>query len=199
VEALELLVLIVIDGLDSAGKSTQALRLYSYFTRQGKTVCLRFHPSNDNFFGIKAKQYLYSRGRSTRFVVAFFYMLDVIHSILLYSWQKYDYVIFTRYLMGTAYLPPPLHKIAYYFFASVVPTSDHMYFLDVSPEAAHRRIEQNRRTRETFESLEELKRTRLKAISLVSDGRWTIIDANNSSENVEKELEKKVPAIESHN
>jgi len=155
-------------------------------------VCLRFHPSNDNFLGIEAKQYLYSKGRSAHFVVAFFYMLDVIRSILFYSWQRYDYVIFTRYLIGTAYLPPPLHKIAYHFFASIVPTSDHMYFLDVNPEEAHKRMEQNRKTRETFESLEELKRTRLKAISLVSTGRWKIIDANRSIENVEKEIEKDI-------
>jgi len=187
-EALDHLVFVVIDGLDSAGKSTQALKLYVYLCKCGKTVCLRFHPSSDNFLGVKAKQYLYSKGKSAHFAVAFFYMLDVIRSILLYSWQKYDCVIFTRYLIGTAYLPSPLHKIAYHFFALVVPTSDHMYFLDVSPKEAHRRIQRNRKTREAFESLEELERTRCKAMSLISTGRWTIIDANRSIEDVENEI-----------
>jgi dTMP kinase len=72
-------------------------------------------------------------------------MLDVIRSILLYSWRKYDYVIFVRYLMGTAYLLSPLHRIAYYFFASIVPTSNFMFFLDVNPEEAYTRIQQARK------------------------------------------------------
>jgi len=182
------LVFIVIDGLDSSGKSTQALRLRSYLEKHGKTVCLRHHPSNDNFFGVKAKQFLYSKGKSVHFAVSFFYMLDVIRSILLYSWQRYDYVIFIRYLMGTAYLPSPLHRITYHFFAFVVPTSNHMFFLDVKPEEAHRRIQQTRKNREIFESLEELERIRRRALFLASTGKWTIINANRPVKDIEKEI-----------
>lgn len=180
--------LIVIDGLDSSGKSTQALRLYNFLENRGKTVCLRFHPSNDNFFGVRAKQFLFSRGKSAHFTVAFFYMLDVIRSILLYSWRKYDYIIFTRYLMGTAYLPQPLHRIAYHFFAAIVPTSEYMFFLDVYPEEAYRRIQQTRERQEIFESLEELKLTRRKALSLALIGKWTIVDANGPIKDVEKDI-----------
>jgi len=92
-------------------------------------------------------------------------MLDVVRSILLYSWRKYDYTIFVRYLMGTAYLPSPLHIIAYHFFASVVPTSNFMFFLDVKPEEAYRRIKRARERREMFESFEELEQIRRKALS----------------------------------
>lgn len=182
------LVLVVIDGLDSAGKNTQAFKLCTYLCKNGKTVCMRFHPSDDNFFGVKAKQYLYSRGKSAHFLVALFYMLDVIRSILLYSWQRYDFMIFIRYLMGTAYLPWPLHKVAYHFFALIVPTSDYMFFLDVSAEEAHSRIIQNRRMREAFESLDALKRTRQKALALAWTGKWTIIDANKSTSDVQEEI-----------
>ena len=182
------MVLIIIDGLDSSGKTTQALNLYNFLKKHGKTVCLRFHPSNDNFLGVKAKQFLYFKGKNAHFTVAFFYMLDVIRSILLYTWQKYDYVIFTRYLMGTAYLPSPLHQIAYHFFALIVPTSNLMFFLDVSPEEAYRRIRQTRQSRELFESLEELKRIRHKALYLASIGKWIIINANKPVEEVEKEI-----------
>jgi dTMP kinase len=189
-EASEALVLVIIDGLDASGKSTQALKLHSFFTNNGKTVFVRFHPSNDNFFGIKAKGFLYEKGKSAHFVAAFFYMLDVIRSILLYSWRRYDYVIFVRYLMGTAYLPSPLHRIGYCFFASIVPTSNLMFFLDVNPEEAYRRIQQERNKREMFESLVELKRIRRKALSLASMDKWTIIDGNNPISNVEKEIRK---------
>jgi len=189
-EASKQLVFVVIDGLDASGKSTQAFKLYNFLKNHGKTVYLRFHPSSDNFFGVKAKQFLYLKGKGAHFAAAFFYMLDVIRSIPLYSWRKYDYVIFVRYLMGTAYLPSPLHRIAYHFFASLVPTSNLMFFLDVNPEEAYRRIQQERKRQEMFESLEELKRIRRKALSLASIDKWTIIDANKPVKSVEKEIRK---------
>ncbi|MEM3640554.1 MAG: thymidylate kinase, partial [Candidatus Bathyarchaeia archaeon] len=61
------MVLVVIDGLDASGKSTQAVRLYEFLRECGKTVYLRFHPSEDNFLGIKAKQFLYGSGKSAHF------------------------------------------------------------------------------------------------------------------------------------
>jgi dTMP kinase len=189
-EAFERLVFVVIDGLDASGKSTQAFKLYNFLKNNGKTVYLRFHPSDDNFFGFKAKQFLYSKGKGAHFAAAFFYMLDVVRSILLYSWQRYDYVIFVRYLMGTAYLPSPLDRIAYLLFSSVVPTSNLMFFIDVSPGRACRRIQQERRRQEMFESLEELKRIRRKALSLALMDNWTIIDGNKPVKEVEKEIIK---------
>ena len=128
------------------------------------------------------------RGKSAHFAAAFFYMIDVIRSILLYSWRRYDYVVFVRYLMGTAYLPSPLYRIAYPFFASIVPTSNLMFFLDVKPEEAYRRIRKTRKRLEMFESLVELKRIRHKALSLASMDKWKIIDGNSPISNVEKEI-----------
>jgi len=183
-------VLIVIDGLDASGKSTQALRLYSFLKNHRKTVFLRFHPSDDNFWGVRAKQFLYLNGKSAHFAAAFFYMLDVIRSILLYSWRKYDYMIFVRYLMGTAYLPSPLHRIAYHFFSFIVPTSNRMFFLDVNPEEAYKRIRQTRKRHEMFESQEQLKQTRQKALYLALVGDWAIINATKSVKDIEKEIRK---------
>ncbi len=94
-------------------------------------------------------------------------MIDVIRSILLYSWRKVDYVIFVRYLMGTAYLPAPLHRIAYHFFSLIVPKSESMFFLDVSPEVAASRIMDSRREREMFEEVDALRKVRFKALSLL--------------------------------
>jgi dTMP kinase len=190
VEAFDELVFIVIDGLDASGKSTQACKLYSFLRNHRRNVYLRFHPSHDNFFGVKAKQFLYLKGKSAHFSAAFFYMLDVIRSILLYSWRRYDYVIFVRYLMGTAYLPSPLHIIAYCFFTFIVPTSNLMFFLDVKPQEGYRRIQKERKRREMFESLEELKRIRHKALSLALIGKWTIVDTNKPIKAVEKEIRK---------
>lgn len=121
-------------------------------------------------------------------------MADVIRSILIYSWQKYDYVIFVRYLMGTAYLPYPLHRVAYHFFALIVPKSDNMFFLDTTPQEAYRRIRRARTDREMFESINELRKVRVKGLSLALIGKWKIIDSNRSIEAVEMEIQKMLGA-----
>lgn len=117
-------------------------------------------------------------------------MVDVIRSILLYTWQKYDYVIFVRYLMGTAYLPSPLHRIAYHFFALFVPKSDSMFFLDTTPQEAYRRIRRARKDQEMFESINELRKVRVKGLSLALIGKWQIIDAGRSIEEVGVEIQR---------
>ena len=146
--------------------------------KASKTACLRVHPETDNWFGLQARRYLYSEGKSAHFASALFYMVDVIRSILLYSWRKADFVIFVRYLMGTAYLPSPLDAVAYNFFALVVPKSNNMFFLDVTPEEAASRIAKNRKQTEMFESLSALKKIRAKALALTRFSKWTIIDSN---------------------
>ena len=149
---------------------------------------LRMHPSDDNYFGVKAKHFLYLRGKSAHFAAAFFYMIDVLRSVILYSWQKYDYIVFVRYLMGTAYLPSPLHTIAYHFFALIVPTSNCMFFLDVEPHEAYRRIQLARERQEMFENLDELEQVRRKALSLALAGNWKVIDASKPVTAVESEI-----------
>jgi len=172
--------LVIIDGLDGCGKSTQAHLLLQSLRKLNKTSCLRIHPETDNWFGLQARCYLYSKGKSAHFASALFYMVDVIRSILLYTWRRADYVIFVRYLMGTAYLPSPLDTLAYNFFALVVPKSENMFFLDVYPEEAASRIAKNRRQTEMFESLDALREVRAKALALTRFNRWTIVDSNKS-------------------
>ena len=179
--------LVVIDGLDGSGKSTQARLICGRLAQSGKSFVLRAHPSRDNFFGRMGRGYLLLEGKGARAAASLFYLADVVRSILLYAWRRVDYVVFVRYLMGTAYLPAPLHKIAYLFFLRVVPTSSHMYFLDVSPEEAYRRLE-GRADREMFESLERLEEVRGKALGLALTGGWTIIDGNKSTRVIHEQV-----------
>ncbi|MDT8781475.1 MAG: thymidylate kinase [Candidatus Bathyarchaeota archaeon] len=183
--------LIVIDGLDGSGKSTQANCLAAYLKSQNKSYLLRIHPEKDNYFGVKASQFLCSRGKNAHFASALFYMLDVINSIIRYSWRREDFIIFVRYLMGTAYLPAPLHLISYCFFALIVPKAETMFFLDVMPERAHYRI-RVRDKQEMFEDKNKLAEVRLKALSLVKMGKWVIVDSNKSAKEVTCFIEKEI-------
>lgn len=176
--------------MDASGKSTQVDLLSRFLSSEGRTVCIRSHPSDDNFFGIEARRFLYSRGRGAHFASALFFMLDAVHSVLAYSWQRYDYTIFVRYLMGAAYLPSPMHKFAYRFFALLVPKSDAMFYLDTTPKVAYRRIQESRKTREMFEEIGSLKNVRVKGLSLASIGAWTVIDADRTPSDVELEIRK---------
>jgi dTMP kinase len=182
--------LVIIDGLDGCGKSTQAHLMMQYLKNTGKTGCLRVHPETDNWFGLRAHVYLYSKGKNAHFASALFYMLDVIRSILLFSWRRENFVIFVRYLMGTAYLPSPLDTVAYNFFSLIVPKSKNMFFLDVSPTEAAVRIAENRTETEMFESLEALEKVRARALSLTRFDEWTIIDSNKSVNEVASALRK---------
>jgi thymidylate kinase len=136
VEASEQLVFIVIAELDASGKSTQSRILASFLRNVGRMGLPCSHPSGDCYFGLKARQFLHSRGKGAHFAAEFFYALDVIHSILLHSWQRYDYTIFVRYLMGKVYVLTPLDKIAYFFFSFLLPIPDHVFF-----QARRRRTE----------------------------------------------------------
>ena len=114
--------------------------------------------------------------------------MDVARSLLVYGWRRVDCLVFVRYLMGTAYLPEPLHRVAYLFLFRLVPRSSHMYFIDVSPEEAHRRIEARCSRREMFESLERLRQVRDRALSLTAKGSWTVIDGGRHWRTVHRQL-----------
>ena len=170
--------------MDGSGKSTQAKLLLKSLRQMNKTVCLRIHPERDNWFGRQARVFLYSKGRSAHFASALFYMIDVIRSIVLYSWRKTDFIVFVRYLMGTAYLPGPFHIVGYNFFSCVVPKSEAMFFLDVLPQTAAGRIQNNRKEVEMFENLRDLQKIRYKALSLTRFDSWVILDSNKREEKV---------------
>ena len=179
------MVFIVIDGLDASGKSTQALMLVRHLRDRGHSVHLRFHPSDDSWAGIRARNFLLAEGRSAHFASAMFYIVDVIRSVIKCPWWIPDDVVFVRYLMGTAYLPSPLDRIAYLFFALILPKPRHKLYLDVEPERAHRRILESRDRREMFESLEQLRKVGSKARRLAALHGWSIVDANMDEETVQ--------------
>lgn len=179
---------IVIDGLDGSGKTTQAEMLCDHIQELGMTYIMRSHPSDDNYLGRKGREYLLRKGSWARIMASAFYMLDVIRSVVYHRWSEVDYVVFVRYLMGTAYLPSPLYKLAYMVFKVTMPNGDHMFFIDVTPEEAHRRIEENRDEKEMFESLERLTKVRGRVLELAQKKEWTMIDGDQSLEAIQSEI-----------
>jgi dTMP kinase len=119
-------------------------------------------------------------------------MVDVVRSVMLYSWRRVDYTIFVRYFMGTAYLPKPLHVLGYNFFTKVLPKSRHMYFLDVTPQEAAKRIKETRTEMEMFESYAALKKVRGKALELTRFDNWTVIDGDKATQYIAAQMKSLV-------
>lgn len=174
--------------MDASGKSTQAELLTRRLVERGESVILRAHPSVDNFFGVRARGYLFVEGVNAHMAASLFYLLDVVRSVLLYRWRRVGHVVFVRYLMGTAYLPAPLHKLIYHLLSVLLPTSPHTFYIRVTPEEAHRRITRNRVLKERFETLEELRRVNGRALSLASTGGWIIVDGDRPEGEVQSQI-----------
>ena len=179
---------IVVEGLDGSGKDTQARLIEKQFISKGKNVIIRSHPESDNKYGIKAKKALLRKGKINYVRASVYYALDVVRSIRKYHREESDdTLIIVRYLVGVAYLPFPLAKILYKFFATFLPISQYMFFLDVAPEESMKRIE-IRDKREMFENIEELSNVRKKSLKLIKG--WHIIDGNRSIKETYSEINK---------
>jgi len=180
--------LVIVDGLDGVGKDTQAQFIKKYYERQGKTVVIRSHPESDNFYGQTTKKALLTGGKRNRIKASVFYAFDILHSLKkFYRKKDVDVLIMVRYLMGTAYLPPKLAKIAYTFFEHFVPTSEYMFFLDALPDELLERIRKRSET-EMFETFEALVEVRKKALALASG--YYIIDTSGSVEHTFSAIEQ---------
>ena len=181
---------IVIDGLDGAGKDTHSELIRRRYLERGERVVFRSHPEDDNPYGKRAREALLRGGKVNHIRVAIFYALDVIRSLWLYHWRSNpgpDTLIFSRYLMGVAYLPGPLASLLYRLLSRVLPTTEYMFFLDVSPEESLRRL-MERDEHEMFENLDDLTRTREKALRL-ADG-WYIINTEDPIEDVQRRIDE---------
>lgn len=180
---------IVIDGLDGSGKDTQAYRVRDYLSKNGCEVTLRIHPASDNIFGRLAKNALTKAGKLERIVATLFYGFDVIRSIALYC-RGNRTVIFVRYTMACAYLPKPIIRPAYWIVKTMLPSSGEMFFLDVSPEEALRRVHSRGGDLEMFETLPHMEKVRERAMMIVDD--WKVIDGNPSPDVVFESIRKQL-------
>lgn len=181
--------LIIVDGLDGVGKDTHAELIKNRYEKLGGRVVLRSHPSDDNYFGRKAKKALLSEGKISKIKASIFYMFDVLFSIRKYYGRRdIDTLIMVRYLIGTAYLPKKLVGLGYSFFEDFVPTSKYRFFLDASPEQILDRIKK-RKELEIFETKESLMNVRKKAEPIIQKN-WYIIDTSKSINKTFFEIEK---------
>jgi len=187
---------IVIDGLDGSGKDTQSQFVFEMYKNNSNSetfdekIVLRSHPETDNYYGLECHKALLKEGKLNKIIATIFYALDIFHSLILY-YPKSDILIFSRYLLAPAYFPTIMVKPAYILFSFILPTSNYMFYLDLSPEIAIERItaritDKNQKL-QSFENIESLKKTR-KKINLISSD-WIKIDGSKDKNEIKEEIE----------
>ena len=178
---------IVIDGLDGCGKDTQVSLLADMYEKKGRNVTIRSHPCSDNKFGIKSKQALLKTGKLNHIKATVYYGLDAIRSVHMYYYNKdTDVLIFSRYTMAVAYLPNAINLLVYKIVSFILPKSDCMFFLDVSPEESLNRIKARNEAEEMFENIDALREARSKTTKVTYE--WNVIPADDSPEIISKKI-----------
>lgn len=178
---------IVIDGLDGCGKDTQVNLLAEVYKNQGRDVTIRSHPCSDNKFGRKSKQALLKTGKINHLKATIYFGLDAVRSVHMFYYNKdTDVLIFSRYTMAVAYLPNVINVIVYKIVSLILPKSDCMFFLDVTPEESLRRIKSRNEEEEMFENIDALKKARSKTGKVTYE--WNVIPADDSVEVVSSKI-----------
>lgn len=176
------------DGLDGCGKDTHAQRIRDVLEAEGEKVSIISHPSK-RLLGRLSKRSLEGSGPMARSFATLFFTFDVLTSVRWYKKQRQGTIIFVRYLLGTAYLPPRLAPLGYRVFRALLPFPDLAFFIDIEPEVALRRIKARGHTPEMFETMSKLEAVRNVAKQLAKD-EWIRIDNSIDGESPFKETEK---------
>lgn len=181
---------IVIDGLDGSGKDTQVNLLAEMYEKQGKNVIVRSHPCNDNKFGRRSKQALLKEGKLNHILATLNFGLDAIRSVHMYYYRRdCDVLIFSRYILAVMYLPNGINTLVYKIVAFILPTSDLMFFLDITPEESLRRIGSRHEETEMFENIDALRESREKSQKFTYN--WNVIPADGTPEEISQKIIKK--------
>ena len=178
---------IVIDGLDGSGKDTQVNLIAEMYEKQGRSVTVRSHPCCDNRYGRKSKQALLKTGKVNHIKATIYFGLDAIRSVVKYTHDDdVDVLIFSRYILAVMYLPDVINTIVYKIVVFVLPTSDCMFFLDVSPEESLRRMDSRGDETEMFENIDSLRENRLRSQKFTYN--WNVIPGDDSAEVISEKI-----------
>ena len=147
-------------------------------------------------FGRKSKQALLKTGKINHLKATIYFGLDAVRSVHMFYYNKdTDVLIFSRYTMAVAYLPNVINVIVYKIVSIILPKSDCMFFLDVTPEESLRRIKSRNEEEEMFENIDALREARSKTGKVTYE--WNVIPADDPAEIVSSKIVAK--CLESEN
>jgi dTMP kinase len=194
---------IVFEGIEGSGKSYQSKAFYNHLLKNGEDVVLTSEPWEDDDTGklirkelkvkkdaisVRTLQFLYIANRSNH-----------VEKFIVPNIESGKTVICDRYWMstvsyGSTFTKGPESKLDYFLdINSIFLKPDAVFYMDVEPSEAHRRISDRNSTKERFDKLEYLKLLRRKynAIEEIYKGRWIRIDSGREMDAVTSDIIKK--------
>lgn len=187
---------IVIEGLDGAGLSTQAVLLRDYLIGKGKNVLLTKEPT-DGLIGGLIKSCLKKEWKSTPQALQILYAADRAHHLaneIEPAIKKKRIVICDRYILSTlAYGSVNININFLKQLNSNFRVPDITFIIDTHPKICIQRIKKSRYHLEFFEDerfLDQVRRNYLSLKNYFSNTK--LIDGNKTIEDVFNEIKKLV-------
>ena len=87
---------------------------------------------------------------------------------------------------GKLYLPDVVNTIVYKIVAFVLPTSDCMFFLDITPEESLRRIGSRHEETEMFENIDSLRENRERSKKFTYN--WNVVSADDAPDVISQQI-----------
>jgi len=184
--------LIVIEGIDGTGKSTQARHLAQWFANHGREVVLSREPT-DGPWGRKLRESAATGRLSAEDELTFFLKDRIQHvdEIITPALMSGKVVVLDRYYFSTmAYQgargldPGEIRSMN----AAFAPTPDLLLILDLDVDTAHQRIDHRGDEANEFEKYESLTRCREIFLSLKNEPFCRVIDSRGTLDEVAKTL-----------
>ena len=200
--------LIVLEGIDGAGKTTQAERLAEYLCAQGRKVVRTAEPT-PFASGVALREALGGKVKKSECEMAVMFVLDRIahnihptEGIEAYLSRGID-VICDRYYYST--LAYQGHTTDYAWVRSMnldcpeIRRPDLCIYLDLTPEQSLERIQKGRDSVEIYENRETLERVRRAFFAVFEDlgshDRIAVVDAYRTPEEIADEIAELVDSL----
>ena len=181
------MLIIAIEGIDGAGKTTISNMLYNEFKNKLRIKLIK-EPNTDNKIGRILKEYL-KENISGKFL-ALLYAADRLYTYEFLE-KSYDIIISDRSIFSSiAYQSIYLPEEWILEINKFIPFPKYVIYLDISPETSLKRIKGD----ELFENLDYLRAVRKKYHEIISSDKFPtkffVLNAEDSIENVYKNVRK---------
>lgn len=194
---------VVFEGIEGSGKSFQANEFYRALLEKGEDSVLTTQPWTDDKIGELIREEL--KDKSAPISVRTLQLLFVanrsnhVEKLIEPSMEKGRTVISDRYWMSTvayggAFANDQKSDLNYYLKVNeIFPRPDVVFYIDVDPEIAYKRMAERKSTTERFDKIESLKLLHQKYSELekLYEGLWVNIDGNQEKEKVSKDIMEK--------
>ncbi|MEM3670946.1 MAG: dTMP kinase [Thermoprotei archaeon] len=178
--------LVVFEGIDCSGKSTQAKALAERLENTGLKVSLTSEPTHGLVGEFIRKHVLNKPDITDPFTVALLFAADRANHLSELNFGDYDVVVFDRYYFSSvAYQTSSGAPRSFVEgINSFAPKPDHVFLLDLPAEVSVQR----KSKRDKLEGVEFLKRVRETYLSLAKEFGFTVLDATKPASEVSEQV-----------